>query len=215
MNPVTPAKNKRKRCKGVDEIIDSYDGEEHGTKYSDSDREESSSEDEESVECTPGRESKKKSRRGVEKDRGASYWKEKFNEAASLRRQAEDRAKAAEEARRSLQKDMGILKESKKKKKDASDVFHARMVKEARAFVRYKMGRIEKFFGPHHKMWSTNKNTLCGMTIEAIHWDHDKKHDDVHKRLVWETILSHKMNPLLGEHKNKIHQKMRETYNSK
>ena len=53
------------------------------------------------------------------------------------------------------------------------------------------------------------------MTIEAIHWDHDKKHDDVHKRLVWETILSHKMNPLLGEHKNKIHQKMRETYNSK
>ena len=132
-----------------------------------------------------------------------------------MRRKAEDRARAAEAAKRSLQKDMGILKESKKKKKDTSDVFHARMMKEARAFVRYKMGRIEKFFGPHHKMWSTNKKTLCGMTIEAIHWDHDKKHDDVHKGLVWETILSHKMNPLLGEHKNKIHQKMRETYNSK
>ena len=53
------------------------------------------------------------------------------------------------------------------------------------------------------------------MTIEAIHWDHDKKNDDIHKRLVCESILSHKMNPLLGEHKNKIHQKMPETYNSK
>ena len=54
----------------------------------------------------------------------------------------------AEKAKRSLLNDLWILKEiKKKKKKNHSDVFHARMMKEARAFVRYKMGLLKNSSG--------------------------------------------------------------------
>ena len=140
MYQVTPAKGKRKRYDEGDQIIAASDDDGHRPRYTDDDANGSSSEESESVECTQGVQQRKKPRlrKGGEKD--ASYWQRRFNEAASKRRQAEDRANTAEAARHSLQKDMGILKESKKKKKDTLDVFHARMMKEARAFVRYKMG---------------------------------------------------------------------------
>ena len=110
MSQVTPARNKRKRYKEGDEIIAAYDDDEHRTRYTESDADESSSEDEESV-----GEPRKKQRKGGEKEKDAYYWKGRFNEASKLRSLAEDRARAAEKAKRSLQKDMGILKESKKK----------------------------------------------------------------------------------------------------
>ena len=75
MYQVTPGKGKRKRYDEGDQIIAASGDDGHRSRYPDDDADESSSEESESVECTPGVQQRKKhcprSRKGGEKD--ASY----------------------------------------------------------------------------------------------------------------------------------------------
>lgn len=129
-------------------------------------------------------------------------------------------AAAAQEEVKTLKDELEVAKAttSKKtvryrKKADLKTPLVKRLEKETRAFFTYDAGRKIKFLNAKHKIWSTKENTLCQMVVSALHWPAVHENNENFKRITWDNILAPLLTSLLTEHKNKIHQRMRATFN--
>ena len=128
-------------------------------------------------------------------------------------------AAAAQEEIKTLKDELEVAKSTSrkaqryKKKSDLKTPLVKRLEKETRAFFAYDGGRKIKFLNAKHKLWSTKENTLCQMVVNALHWPAVHENNENFKRITWDNILAPLVGVMLTEHKNKIHQRMRATFN--
>jgi hypothetical protein len=112
-----------------------------------------------------------------------------------------------------LERKVTVLRNAKKKNGGVKDPRTKQYLSELRALIRYSLGHHKKFLPPGSTKWSDNPKTICQLVIKAIQWTPDIH--DYDKIAVWNSVLAPNLNPLFSEFKNKIHQPMRQAFNSK
>lgn len=136
-------------------------------------------------------------------------YKAALQKAKKLLQDEQDRADRAERA-------LKVAKATKKKGgrvKRADTEAIKQFKSELRAHIKYDFGRSYKFLPKNAKKWSDKEKSLCQRIIQDIKWPESCKDED--KMQVWSDVLAPALREMLTEFKNKIHQPMRATFNSK